>query len=243
MRFLGPLLRGLGDLVFPPSCVHCGGLVEEGAFRHLCARCARQLPFVRPPHCPICGHPLRGGEIGALRCAHCAEAEPDFGAGRAAVLLRGPARSLLIELKYRGGRHVLADVEEVFRRSPPVLEHARGCVLVPVPLHPRKERERGFNQSVLLAGALSRAAGGGLPTAKLLLRIADTPTQTALTRRDRERNLKNAFALHPRAGINPGLRYLLVDDVLTTGATLNGCARALRRAGCRNVDAAAFGRG
>jgi predicted amidophosphoribosyltransferase len=98
------------------------------------------------------------------------------------VLFRGPARSLLIELKYRGGLYVLEDIEAIFRQSPWVLEIARGALLVPVPLHARKLRERGFNQSELIAEALARAAGGGARPAAILRRVEDTPSQTAFGR-------------------------------------------------------------
>jgi ComF family protein len=186
---------------------------------------------------------MPAGSAGTDSCEHCAGLNPAFGKGRAAVLLRGPARALLVELKYCGGRHVLEDMEEIFRRSAPVLEHVRGDVLVPVPLHPRKQRERGFNQSALLAGALARAAGGGTTAAPLLVRRADTRTQTAFDRRTRMNNLKNAFALAPRARLDAGRRYVLIDDVFTTGSTLNGCARLLRRQGCVNLDVVVFAHG
>jgi ComF family protein len=237
------LWRALGDVFFPPQCVHCRGLVEGGGFRHLCARCARRLDFVRAPHCPICGYPFFGVVEEGRPCPHCVTLEPAFRTGCSAVLLRGPARSLVMEFKYHGGRHVLADLEEIFRRSPLVLARVRGSVLVPVPLHPRKERERGYNQSALLAAALARAAGGGTRVEAVLRRTVDTPTQTAFDRRARQANLKNAFALGRRAGLNPSLRYTLVDDVFTTGSTLNGCARVLRRAGCLNLDVATLGHG
>ncbi len=231
-------------MVFPPGCVRCLGVVEGGPYRQLCAHCARLLAFIREPCCPLCGHPLPRAEEERLRCCpHCEDPAPAFGAARAAVLLSGPARELLHELKYRGGRHLLGDIEEVFRRAPALLAHARGAVLVPVPLHPRKRRERGFNQSELIAAALARAAGGGPPVRRLLRRDADTPSQTRLGREARRENLKNAFALRPGARFDPALRYLLVDDVFTTGSTLDGCARALRQAGCLNLGAAAFGHG
>ena len=237
------LLRGLSDVVFPPVCVNCRGLVEDSPYRHVCARCARYVDFARPPFCEMCGHPLLGGSAGAGPCEHCAGLNPAFGTGRAAVLLRGPALALLVELKYHGGRHVLEDMEEVFRRSPPVLEHVRGALLVPVPLHPRRRRERGFNQSALLAGALARAAGGAAVMADFLVRLADTQSQTAFDRRSRLDNLKNAFALAPGARLDPRQRHVLVDDVFTTGSTLNGCARTLRRHGCVNLDVAVFAHG
>jgi len=236
--------RGLGDVVFPPVCVHCRGLVPgEGGFRHLCARCAAQLDWVRPPHCATCGHPFYGELAGEQICPHCAELAPAFREGRTAVLLKGPARALVHELKYHRGLHVLADIEAVFRRSAHVLELARDAQLVPVPLHPRKERERGFNQSALLAECLARATDGAARLAPVLRRAVDTVSQTHHDRRTRQQNLKNAFALAPRARINPGLHYVLVDDVFTTGSTLNSCALALRRAGCARLDVITFGHG
>ncbi len=251
---LDRLLRGLGDAVFPPVCVHCKTIVETevtlgqspaavGGFRHLCSRCVTQLDFVRPPHCTTCGSPFFGEIEGERICQHCDGLHPAFREGRTAVLFKGPARALVIELKYHRGLHVLSDIEEVFRRSAHVLELARGAVIVPVPLHPRKERERGYNQTELLAGILARAAGSEARVEALLQRVVDTATQTAFDRRSRMANLKNAFALARGASLNPSQHYLLVDDVFTTGSTLNSCALALRRAGGLNLDVVTFGHG
>ena len=236
-------LRGLGEVLFPPVCVHCRGLVEDSGYRHLCARCARRLDFVRSPCCPTCGHPFRGVMAADRICGHCAHLRPAFRRGRTAVISRGPARALILELKYHRGRHVLEDIEEIFRRSPAVLAHVRGATLVPVPLHPRKLRERGYNQSELVARALARAAGPRTRVARLLRRTVDTRTQTGFDRRTRRSNLKNAFALVRRNGLNFRQRYILVDDVFTTGSTLNSCARALRQAGCLKLDVVMFGHG
>lgn len=249
--WLQDLARGVAEVVFPPSCVHCHGVVETppfgaGAadgFRHLCARCVAQLDFVRPPHCTTCGHPFYGVVDGPRRCEKCEGLDPAFSEGRTAVLFKGPARSLVLELKYHRGLHVQADFEEVFRRAPHLLELVRGAVLVPVPLHPRKARERGYNQAALLAESLARAAGGGTRVEALLRRVVDTATQTAFDRRTRMGNLKNAFALAPRAALIPDQHTILVDDVFTTGSTLNSCARTLRRAGALNVDVVTFGHG
>ena len=240
---LRELARGFGDAVFPPVCVHCRGVVEASGFRHLCGKCAGQLDFVRAPHCSTCGHPYYGVVEGERMCPHCEGLEPAFDVGCTAVLFKGPARALVIELKYHRGRHVLADMEEIFRRSPEVLAHVSGAVLVPVPLHPRKERERGFNQSALLAAALARAAGAETRVEELLRRTTDTQTQTAFDRKTRQANLKNAFALAGGAALSAGQKYVLVDDVFTTGSTLNSCARTLRRAGALNLGVVTFGHG
>lgn len=240
------LARGLGDVVFPPVCVHCRGPVENGGvYRHLCSRCAPQLEFVQAPHCSTCGHPYYGqfSEDTERMCPHCDGLAPAFRAGCTAVLFKGPARALVIELKYHRGLHVLEDMTEIFRRSRPVLEHVKGAVLVPVPLHPRKRRHRGYNQSELVAQALVNAAGGGARVELLLRRTTDTATQTAFDRRTRQANLKNAFALSQTDTLNPAQHYILVDDVFTTGSTLNSCALVLRRAGCLNLDVVTFGHG
>ena len=216
---------------------------SDGEFRHVCAKCAAQFDYVRPPHCSTCGHPFYGIVEGERMCPHCEGLAPAFREGRTAVLLKGPGRGLVHELKYHRGLHVLADIEEIFRRVPHVLELARDATLVPVPLHPRKQRERGYNQSEMIAECLARAAGRKTIVSPLLRRVVDTVSQTHHDRRMRQSNLKNAFALVPGAVINAAQHYLLVDDVFTTGSTLNSCALALRRAGCLNLDVITFGHG
>lgn len=237
----GELWRGLEDTVFPPSCVQCRGVVEGSGFRHLCVKCAGQLDYVQAPHCTTCGSPFYGVVEGERICPHCDGLDPAYETGCTAVLFKGPARALVIELKYHRGMHVLADLETILRAAPEVMAQVTGAVLVPVPLHPRKARERGYNQSALLAAALARAAGSRVE--ELLRRVVDTETQTAFDRKTRRENLKNAFALAPGATLTAGDKYVLVDDVFTTGSTLNSCARVLRRAGALKLHVVTFAHG
>lgn len=247
------IARGLGDVLFPPVCVHCDGLVERGektdknaALRHVCARCEARIEFVEEPCCTTCGHPFYGELAGDRICAHCEDLAPAFNEGRTAVLFRGAARALVHALKYHGARHVTRDIEMILRRASRVLELARGATLVPVPLHSRKERERGYNQGRLVAECLARATGGeaaGTRVEMLLRRVQDTVSQTALDRATRRKNLKDAFALAPGARVDAGGKYVIVDDVFTTGSTLNSCARVLRKAGCANLYVITFGHG
>ncbi len=242
-RALSEFGRTTGDLVFPPVCVHCAGLVEGGRLRHLCRRCAELVAFARLPCCHVCGHPFYGDVHGERCCVHCAELEPAFREGRTCILLKGPGRSLVHALKYHRALHVLEDIAVLIRETPGMADYVRGSVLVPVPLHPRKEREREYNQSRLLARLFAEAGGPGTRVAEPLRRIADTQTQTALDRRTRRENLKNAFALWKGADINPAERYVLIDDVFTTGSTLNACATVIRREGGVNLDVVTFGHG
>ena len=239
------LADSLVELVFPHSCVNCGGLVEATGpaatgFRHLCPRCVAQIEFVHPPHCLTCGHPFYGVVEGDRMCPHCEGLAPAFREGRTAVLFKGPARALVLELKYHRGLHVLDDMAEIFRRVPRLGAAVRGATLVPVPLHPRKARVRGYNQAELLAEVIAQVAGGGTKVALLLCRRIDTESQTAFDRRTRMANLKNAFALAKDATLNPAHHYILVDDVFTTGSTLNNCARVLQRAGVLTLDVITF---
>lgn len=236
-------IRAASDLIFPRSCVSCGGLPEDKSFGHLCERCVTQLDFVTGACCSTCGHPFYGEVIGERMCPHCEGLAPAFNRGRTAVLSKGVGRALIHELKYRRGVYVVSDIEEIFRRCPSLIESVRGATLVPVPLHPRKHRERGYNQSELIAEALARAAGNSAKIDHLIERSVDTVSQTAFDRRTRLANLKNAFALRSAQAIKPDHHYVLVDDVFTTGSTLNSCASVLRRAGCLNLDVVTFGHG
>jgi len=238
-----PWVRGLAGVLFPPACVHCQDLVEGSELQHVCTSCARKIEYVQAPHCSTCGHPFYGELAGERMCPHCEGLVPAYREGRTAVLLKGPIRALVHELKYHRGLHVLEDMEAIFRRAEMLCAFVRGATLVPVPLHPRKERERGYNQSALLAEHLARAAGGATKVEPLLARVVDTQSQTYHDRRTRLANLKNAFALARRATITAGQHYILVDDVFTTGSTLNSCARVLRGAGCLNLDVITFGHG
>ena len=240
---LKTMLRGATEIVFPRDCVHCGRPAEGGVLRHLCGDCERALHVVAPPHCTTCGHPFYGEMEDNRLCPHCDALAPEFGQGKTTVLLKGPGRAFVHTLKYDHGLHVLEDIETLMRRAPGYPDYLRGAVLVPVPLHPRKLRERGYNQGLLLAECAVRACDGEAHLAQLLVRIADTPSQTRYDRVTRRENLKNAFALAKGATITPAQRYVLIDDVFTTGSTLNACAAVLRRAGALSVDVVTFGHG
>ena len=244
----------MSDIVFPPICVNCNGLVERGgtgapapdAPRHVCEKCAAGIEFAREPCCPTCGYPFFGEmEKGETRvCEHCEGLSPVFTEGRTAVLFKGAARSLVHDLKYHGAVFALHDIRLLLKKSPRALEIARDAVLVPVPLYSRKERQRGYNQARLIAERIAELADGAR-VEMLLRRVVDTVSQTALDRETRRANLRNAFALArgARERIDPALRYVVVDDVFTTGSTLNSCARVLRRAGCANINILTFAHG
>ncbi len=157
--------------------------------------------------------------------------------------LDGVGRELIHEIKYEGVKEVLQDMPKFLERAEGFLEYVSGALLIPVPLHSRSLSRRGFNQSVWIAEALAKAAGNHTVTYDCLTRVRNTSSQTKLDRRQRRANVKNAFALKPGTCLDGFDRLILVDDVLTTGATLDACAKALIESGCREVGAATLGHG
>jgi ComF family protein len=213
------------DLLLPPACGACG---LPGA--PACAACRDGLAALPEPWCEGCGAPV---PVPVGRCPACVG--PIRGA-RQAVLYAGPATALVAALKdqrRRGLAGVLAEV--VVARVPRPPDEA---TLVPVPLGRRRARERGFNQSALLARELGRR--WALPVSEPMVRIREGPDQRGARATARARQVAGAFAVRP--GRPAPLRPWLVDDVHTTGATLAACARALRAAGAAGVGAVAFAR-
>ena len=231
------------DLLFPSSCVHCADAIEGSPHDFLCAACTQELLPCQPPACKICGYPFYGMLAGPRVCPHCAELSPLFDEGKSLLLAKGPARSLLHALKYQRGFYVLQDLRRMVTDSRHFLQYLDGAILVPVPLHRTKQRERGFNQSELIAHMLATAAEGRAQVQTLLLRRRYTQTQTRLNQSERDRNVKNAFALAPDTVLSVNQVYILVDDVFTTGSTLNACASVLRDAGAMPVKVATIGHG
>ena len=233
------LLEAAVSLLYPPLCAICGRSIS--ADEHLCDQCEAKAVRIVAPFCEKCSEPFEGSISSAFTCANCAHRTIYFDAAVAAYSGRGIVRQIIHEFKYGRqihlrhlvGRWLSAALDD---------ERLRGRqfdVIVPVPLHPARQRERGFNQANLLAELLS--AQTSIPSRPLLERTRYTNTQTALDRAERMENLHNAFRLRKNADVR-GLRVLLVDDVLTTGSTLSECARVLKRAGALSVHAATAAR-
>ncbi|NNG02674.1 MAG: ComF family protein [Inquilinus sp.] len=221
------------DAVLPPRCLSCGAVVGgDGA---LCPPCWTRLAFVGPPHCVCCGLPFPYDAGEELRCGACIRRRPAFDRARAALVYDGASRPLLLGFKHGDETHAAAPFARWMAGAAGSLLTGAD-LLVPVPLHRWRLFRRRYNQAALLAHALGRGAGRPVAT-DLLIRRRRTPSQGGLGRVGRAANVRGAFAVPQavRARI-AGRRLLLVDDVMTTGATVEACARALRRAGAAHVD-------
>lgn len=231
------VFQGLLDLVFPRTCASCQAVVAETPSRHLCWECARKIRYQSiEAYCSRCGRDIPGPHADAFVCDACRDHPPAFDLARSAAHFSGPVRDLVHLLKYNRGDYLVPDLADLLEAC-----HSRHYadepidVLCPVPLHPEKQRLRGYNQSALLASELSRRLGiPSLPDA--LVRTRDTETQTHLNAEKRRANMRDAFAGNPvLSGWITGRTVLLVDDVMTTGSTLSEAARALRAAGAERI--------
>ncbi len=201
-----------------------------------------ELYRVEQPWCATCGYPFYGMLESDRNCPHCLELDPVFEKGRTLFLYRALGRTLIHELKYHRAHYLLGDFKRLIREAKNLGEFLAGTTLVPVPLHHRKLRERGFNQSLLLAQCVA-AVFGNLPVENLLERIIDTATQTRLGREQRIKNMEKAFALKAGAPVADERKYVVIDDVFTTGATLNACCSTLRAAGAERLQVLTLGHG
>lgn len=227
--------RGALDLFFPRSCVGCRA---EGAY--LCPRCLSQVPRLAPPWCAACGVrlgalPARGrsvSPVSAGRCRTCRSYPLDLDGIRSAFPYQPPVSDAIIQFKYHGLRALGQELASTLVEALPSLGFVPD-VVVPVPLHVRRKRERGYNQAEVLATVLGALLGLPL-AADALRRVRETAPQARLHSRE-ERMANVAAAFGPGPGSVHGRRVLLVDDVCTTGATLSACGHVLRRQGAAAV--------
>ena len=241
MPLLAPsrIIEAATSLFYPATCVVCAANVERS--QYLCGDCSERAPRVVPPFCAKCSEPFPGAITQTFSCANCEHRTLHFDCAVAAYRSRGLVRNVLHQFKYGKQSHLRHPIAKWLGESldDPRLRGRHFDVVVPVPLHPTRERERGFNQAALLAERL--AASAEIPLRPVLERIRYTTTQTAYDRAERMENLHGAFRLRKNEDVRE-LHVLLIDDVLTTGSTLSECARVLRAAGAVSVHAATAAR-
>lgn len=222
----------VADIAFPPSCPSCHGAVEaEGNF---CAACFAKLRMITAPLCQCCGIPFVFAVEEVMRCPECLESPPAFDMARSALVYDAVSAPLISALKFSDQWSGLArHARMMVGAGGDALKEAD--LLLPVPLHWRRLVRRKYNQSALLAYSIS--AQVKIPCAiGILQRVRPTPPQMRLDRKTRLRNVRKAFAVSPAAMAEiMGKTVVLVDDVITTGATADACARVLKKAGAKEV--------
>lgn len=235
-RFLHALL----DVILPPICHICHAFIPNAGELHICPACRERLPLVSSPLCPVCGISFTGTG-GDHCCGACLTHPPHFDTARSHFLYEGAIRDLIHSFKYNKQTHL---------RYPLALLALEGVnsfltdhnphLIVPVPLHRSRLRQRGFNQAVLLGSVLSKKLSiPMLPD--VLSKIRPTEPQLKLSAAERRINVKGAFTVKTANAV-AGKRILLLDDVMTTGSTMNECAKELKKAGAEAVIAATVAR-
>jgi len=224
------MIDSLLNFIFPVACILCRSQVLERRWGAACPRCWESLRPVTAPICTKCGIP---GIVIEGECGRCRTGEHVFDFARSAVFFNDTAREIVHHLKYADrvslARPIGRILREILQR-----EGFQGTRLIPVPLHRSRQRERGFNQAELIARELALSVD-----TRSIRRRKKTPTQTGLSRSERARNLSAAFELR---GDVSGVKVILVDDVFTTGATMNELAKVFKRGGASRVEVLTFAR-
>jgi ComF family protein len=234
------LQGGVLDIVYPRTCEGCGAAMQGPGF--FCWDCLRQSEKVARPFCEKCGDPVDGLVEGTYECSWCSRNRPLFERARSVFRYKGPVKRAVHQFKYGAAVHLAPDMAELMAAA--VRSLYAGVpfdVAVGVPLFPRKERERGYNQAALLASRIARSLKIDCFNS-LLARVRDTETQTELSAADRKKNMKGAFEVRYPDWILER-HVLVVDDVMTTGATAGELAMAIMHAEAASVHVISFARG
>ena len=232
--------KQLTHIIFPPRCAICGDFQWQGPFDPgdspdpICHDCTSDFSSIDAPFCTICGMPFSSEQVENHPCEDCLRTKPHFQASYAPYRYEGPVLEAVHRLKY-GQKTFVADavgplLAEFVKTRFPLPEP---FLTMPVPLHPKRLRERGFNQSLLLARQIAAASNQELDFFSLIRPKYTTP-QTTLSKKERQKNVQNAFRLKTPDAVRKK-NILLVDDVATTGNTLNECARVLKSGGAEAV--------
>jgi ComF family protein len=234
------VVRAFFSLLYPPCCEACGAGVEPP--RYLCEKCAAGAVRIEAPFCKVCSEPFPGAISGTFTCANCAGRRFHFTCAVSRYRSEGVVRDFIHRFKYFREfrlRHPLAGWAAEALEDDRIREE-RVDALVPVPLYIARQRHREFNQALELARLVGK--GAGLPVSDCLLRTRNTTSQVMYDRKMRMENLRNAFTMRHNEDVHD-LHLVLLDDVLTTGSTLDECALVLLKAGAASVRGITVARG
>lgn len=228
-------------MIYPRICCSCGKEISEGDEQGLCWDCRADSVPLGPPWCERCGQIVAGRIDHKFVCTDCEEHPPQYDRGRSLFHYEGGVREAIHALKYHRDFSVIPDLSRMLLAGlNTYFPDVDGLVMVPVPLHRSRQRKRGFNQGAELIRGMRQLS----PELKVwtgVSRIKKTETQTRLSKSARKENVRSAFAVKKNAKIPE--RLLLIDDVMTTGATLDACAKVLKKAGVKEINTLTLARG
>ena len=224
-------LRGVRELCFPSRCLSCAKQLDETAIL-FCADCCGKLRFVKEPLCTCCGRTFIAGENHF--CSVCLGKPWFFSRARAVFIYNDDIAKTIHALKYGGRKECLATFGELKKEADSCLDLFQPDIILPVPLHAKRLRQRGFNQALLLASVFYQEQKEKIDC-DTFIRCLDTSPQTTLRGDERRKNMTNAFSIIDPEKVKDK-KIILIDDVFTTGTTVNECSRTLKKAGAREVQ-------
>lgn len=237
MQTILSFFKAVINLLLPLRCIQCGMILKN--YEGVCSSCWPLIPFISKPYCACCGLPFDYEiEEGAL-CGACSQESPSYTTARSVFIYTQESKSIILKLKHTDRTYTASLLGEWMTR---VLEFQEECLCVPVPLHWTRLFMRTYNQAALLAAHIAKQKGWTYaPT--LLLRHRRTPSQGRLSKKGRVRNVEGAFCVKSaKRSQLLGKKVLLVDDVFTTGSTLEACSKTLLKAGAKEVHVVTLGR-
>jgi ComF family protein len=235
------VLTALTELLFPSLCLSCGEILSERKGHSFCSDCYSGIRFIAAPLCPVCGIPYPAEESPDHVCGDCILNKRHIIAARSLGVYESVLLDAIYAFKYGGNLTLGEKLGRLMAdHDYPAFRIADYSLIVPVPLHPRRLRQRGFNQSVFLAREIVKRRGIAMDF-RALSRIVDTESQAGLKKEERRSNIRKAFSIPDPERVR-GRRILLVDDVYTTGSTLGECARILLKGGAEAVGALTLAR-
>ena len=228
--FFARLILVIRDILFPPCCAACQARPFTPAGDHLCHNCLESIMLIEPPVCTVCGQPFHGPQGTDHTCGQCIKNPPSFDTARSVYQFQGSIKDLIHRIKYRDDGYALRALSSLAMEYM-LPDHLMPDMVIPVPLHSKRLRKRGFNQSLRLARTIFPHIPLGMD---ILTRTLNTKPQTELSMKERLRNVRNAF--ETASPLPEGVEtILLLDDVYTTGSTVRACAKALKKAGAKEV--------
>ncbi len=233
-------IKRIADFLFPRFCVGCGCVNPKGRFDFLCAECARKVTYCIGGKCNICGEILGANNMPNIDgCPMRNELKIAYKRALCPVVFEGTVKKLIHELKYSKAQYVAKDLAKIALRHLQTEDFLSNAIIVPVPIGKLRKITRGYNQTELLAKEISEQCPKlNIKVNHLLKRVKNTETQTKLDRDERIKNMKSAFALNGMKNLpDKDAKIVIIDDVITTTATINECARVLKRAGFKNIFA------
>ena len=235
------VLTALTELLFPSLCLSCGRILLERRGHPFCSDCYSGIRFIAAPLCPVCGIPYPSEESPDHTCGDCILNKRHIGAARSLGVYESVLLDAIYTFKYGGNLTLGERLGRLMAdHDYPSFRIGDYSLIVPVPLHPRRLRQRGFNQSVILAREIANRRGIAMDF-HALRRVVDTESQAGLKKEERRSNIRKAFSIPDPERVR-GRRILIVDDVYTTGSTLGECARVLVKGGAEAVGALTLAR-